>query len=160
MGKVLTSICVSSRICLQKEILSKSLIIGYDCPNVEDCKCQQFIKASQPLHFIKVSRTLLHSNVLCRLHNSDIYDYLLSIPLPCSFSTYSVWIKRSLLQCNRATHWMEEISSGPVALQVQNHFQQPNLPLDISQWKHEHSVVESGSKKERVTRAAETAKGI
>lgn len=86
MGMVLTSICVSSRICLYKEILSKPLIIGYDWPNVEDCKCQQFVKASQPLHFIKVSRTLLQSDVPCRFHNSTIYHRLLSIPLPYSFA--------------------------------------------------------------------------
>lgn len=147
MDMVLTSICVSSRICVHKEVLSKPLIVGYDCPNFEDCKCQQFVKASQALNFRKVSRTLLQSNVLCRLHNSNFYYSLLSIPLPYSFSKYPVWIKGSSFQCNGATPWMEEISSWPVALQYTTTSSSQNLPLDASQWKHAHSVVDFGPRR-------------
>lgn len=147
MDMVLRNICISSRICLHKEVLSMPVIVGYDCPNSEDCKCQQFVKAPQPVNFRKVNRTLLQSNVLCRLHNSNLYYSLLSFPLPYSFSKHPVWIKGSSFQWNAATPWMEEVSSGPVALQDTTTSSSQNLPLDTSQWKHAHSEVASGPRR-------------
>lgn len=145
-----------------RRFLSKPLIVGYNCPDFEDCECQQFVKASQPLNLRKVSRTLLQSNVLWRLHNSNLYYSLLSIPLPYSFFQIPCMNKRFIVSVQWSYPLDGRNKFWASSTTVHNHFQQPKSALG-------HKSVETCTfsgrlwpqkEKQRVTKAAETAKGI